>query len=277
MRSRASFKSHPIHPALIPFPFAFLYGALGFGLAGRLTGNASWWTTGRHLAIAGVIAALVAAIPGFIDYLYSVPPNSNGKSRATKHMLSNLSAVTLFAVAWLIGRTSGSAPESIELALEGLGAVFLTMGGWMGGTLVNRNQIGVDHRYAKAGKWSDERTEANEDGVIEGVNSESLEVNQMKLLRVGDRRIVLGRTEEGYVAFDDHCTHRGGSLADGAMICGRVQCPWHGSQFDVRSGAVRAGPAEEAIPVYRVEQHGSRVDIHLPKSAASHTPRKMSG
>lgn len=277
MRSRASFKSHPIHPALIPFPFAFLYGALGFSLAGRLTGNASWWTTGRNLAIAGVVAALAAAIPGFIDYLYSVPPNSTGKSRATKHMLSNLSAVALFAVAWLLGRSSASAPETIELALEALGAVFLTMGGWMGGTLVNRNQIGVDHRYAQAGKWRDERVEADADGVIASVNAEPLEVNQMKLLRAGNRRIVLGRTEDGYVAFDDHCTHNGGSLADGVLICGRVQCPWHGSQFDVKSGEVRAGPAKAQIPTYRVEQHGNRVDIRLGKGAEQYAPRKQTG
>lgn len=48
MRSRASYKGHPIHPALIPFPFAFLYGAFFFDLAGRLTGRASWWLTRRR-------------------------------------------------------------------------------------------------------------------------------------------------------------------------------------------------------------------------------------
>jgi nitrite reductase/ring-hydroxylating ferredoxin subunit len=42
---------------------------------------------------------------------------------------------------------------------------------------------------------------------------------------------VLARTEEGYVAFDDRCTHKGGSLAAGVMVWGTVQCLWHGSQF----------------------------------------------
>jgi nitrite reductase/ring-hydroxylating ferredoxin subunit len=51
----------------------------------------------------------------------------------------------------------------------------------------------------------------------------------MKLLRIGDLRIVLGRTSDGYVAFDDRCTHRGGSLAGGVMVDGTVQCLWHGS------------------------------------------------
>jgi nitrite reductase/ring-hydroxylating ferredoxin subunit len=46
-------------------------------------------------------------------------------------------------------------------------------------------------------------------------------------------------------------------------MCGTVQCPWHGSQFDVVSGEVRAGPAEEGIAVYRVEEDGDQVRLHL--------------
>jgi nitrite reductase/ring-hydroxylating ferredoxin subunit len=74
---------------------------------------------------------------------------------------------------------------------------------------------------------------------------------------------VLGRTEEGYVAFDDRCTHRGGSLAGGVMIGGVVQCPWHGSQFDCRRGAVNAGPAEEPIATYRVTEREGRLLLAL--------------
>jgi nitrite reductase/ring-hydroxylating ferredoxin subunit len=81
------------------------------------------------------------------------------------------------------------------------------------------------------------------------------------LLHVGDRRIVLGRTERGFVGFADACTHRGASLADGVLICGTVQCPWHGSQFDAATGKVRAGPAEKGIRVYEVEEAGSNARI----------------
>jgi nitrite reductase/ring-hydroxylating ferredoxin subunit len=43
------------------------------------------------------------------------------------------------------------------------------------------------------------------------------------------------------------------------MVCGTVQCPWHGSQFDVRSGAVKAGPAKESIGTYQVEERDGKV------------------
>lgn len=263
MRSKASFKGHPIHPALIPFPFAFLTGGFVFDLAGRIADQPPWWTTGAYLVAAGIVMALVAAIPGFIDYFFTVPPRSSGKRRATRHMLANMSAVVLFAVAWWLRGEASAEPGTATLLAEAVGTVLLGVGGWMGGVLVNRNQIGVDHRYAAAGRWREARLEAEAGKPVTVAHADELQVNQMKLLHVDGRRIVLGRTEDGYVAFDDRCTHRGGSLAGGMMICGTVQCPWHGSQFDVRSGAVRAGPAEEAITTYRVEQHGRDVRLHL--------------
>jgi nitrite reductase/ring-hydroxylating ferredoxin subunit/uncharacterized membrane protein len=263
VRSKASYKGHPIHPALIPFPFAFLWGAFLFDAAGRVAGRASWWTTGAHLAVAGIVMALVAAVPGFIDYRYTVPPKSTGKKRATRHMIANLTAVALFAVAWWLRGRVSAAPGFVQLALEGIGVALLAAGGWMGGVLVNRNQIGVDPRYANAGRWREATVEAKSGVQTFVAGADELKVNQMKLLRVDGRRIVLARAEDGYVAFDDRCTHRGGSLAGGAMICGTVQCPWHGSQFDTRTGDVRAGPAKEPIKTYRLEERGGEVWLSL--------------
>jgi uncharacterized membrane protein len=92
----------------------------------------------------------LVAIPGVIDYLYTVPPDSSGKARATKHMLANLTAVALFGAAWWIRGGAATRPDAIVLGLEVLGLGLLGAGGYMGGTLVKRNLIGVDHRYAQA-------------------------------------------------------------------------------------------------------------------------------
>jgi nitrite reductase/ring-hydroxylating ferredoxin subunit/uncharacterized membrane protein len=264
MRSKASVRGHPIHPALIPFPFAFLVGAFLFDAAGRLADRPSWWTTGGHLAAAGIVTALIAAVPGFIDYLFTVPPRSTGKQRATRHMIVNLLAVALVATAWIVRRDMLDGPNTLVLGLELAALGLLTAGGWMGGTLVNRNQIGVDHRYAGAGKWKEEKIEPPANAPVVVAKADELKVDQMKLLHVGDRRIVLARTEQGYVAFDDRCPHRGGSLAGGGMICGIVQCPWHGSQFDVRTGAAKAGPADRGIETYRVEQQADEIRLVIP-------------
>ena len=267
MRSTASIKGHPIHPALIPFPLAFLFGAFGFDVAGRVAGRQEWWTTGSHLAIAGIAMALVAAVPGFIDYFRTVPPRSSGKRRATLHMIANLTVVGLFVIATLLRADAGmaTAPATAPLLLEALAVGLLGVGGWLGGTLAYRNEIGVDVRYAGAGTWREASFDAMPGERVAVASADELQVNQMKLLRVRARRVVLARSEQGYVVFDDHCTHRGGSLAGGAMICGTVQCPWHGSQFDVRTGAVRSGPAKTPISTYRAEESGGQVFLLVDK------------
>ena len=262
MRSTASFKGHSVHPALIPFPFAFLIGAFAFDLGGVLLDRSGWWTTGRYLAIAGVVMGVVAAIPGAIDYFTSVPPHSTGKTRATRHALANLSSVSIFTLVCLL-RDPLTGPDTLLLGLEGIGVALIMSGAWMGGTLVARNQIGVDHRYAEAGKWSEASVDAEPGTPVVVGTVGGLKVNQMKLLRVNGKRIVLARTEDGYVAFQDRCPHRGGSLADGVLICATVQCPWHGSQFDTRSGQVKSGPAREGIVVYGVEEKGGQIRLVL--------------
>src|SRR5205085_10114887 len=119
-----------------------------------------------------------------------------------------------------------------------------------------------------AGKWVEEPVAA--DGPrVDVAAVDELGVDQMKLLRVGRERIVLARTEKGYVAFDDRCTHKGGSLADGALVCGTVQCPWHGSQFDVHTGAVKHGPAARAIATYGVSRRDGRLMVDLAERAVT--------
>jgi uncharacterized membrane protein len=184
VRSKASVQGHPIHPALIPFPFAFLTGAFAFDAAGKFFERPSWWTTGSHLAAAGVVMALVAAVPGFVDYFFTVPPRSTGKRRATRHMIVNLVAVTLVAGAWVVRRELLLEPNLLILALEAGALGLLVVGGWMGGTLVNRNQIGVDHRYAHAGKWREQTIEPRPNTPLPVASADELKVDQMKLLHV---------------------------------------------------------------------------------------------
>ena len=255
MKSRASFTSHPIHPMLIPFPFAFLAGGWGFGVAGRLTRQDELKTVWHYLVPTGIAAGVLAAVPGAIDYFGSVPPRSSAKSRAAQHAIINVSSLALFAAGWLLARRSRR--TTVPLILHTLGTAAISVGAWLGGTLTFRNQIGVDHRYANAGKWQEEaRAHTGENALTTAAGG--LDVNQMKLVHAGDRRVVVARTEHSYAAFDDRCTHRGGPLSDGVLICGTVQCPWHGSQFDVRTGDVKCGPAERKIQTYTVTSGDGR-------------------
>jgi nitrite reductase/ring-hydroxylating ferredoxin subunit/uncharacterized membrane protein len=261
MKSKVNIKSHPLHPILIPFPIAFFTGTLICHLLGWLMDKPDLLRTAYYLNAAGIGFALLAAIPGFIDFLYTVPPKSSGKKRAAKHGITNV-IMLLFFIAAFVYRRAGDPDHYLLLLLESVGIVLMVIAGWMGGTLVYRNQIGVDIRYANAGKWR-EASFDQEAGEIEVANADELKVNSMKLLHIKDRRIVLARTEDRFVAFDDRCTHRGGSLAAGSTMCNTVQCPWHGSQFDVTTGKVTAGPAKEGIRTYTVKENGGKIILVL--------------
>ena len=264
MRSRANVKGHPLHPMLIPFPVAFTVGGLLADLVGRAGGRPSLWVVGGYLSVAAVVTGLVAAVPGAIDYLSIVPPNSSGKARATQHMLVNVSALVAFALGWAFRDWNTFEPGAGTLLLEIAGVALVTYGGWLGGTLVYRNQIGVDHRSAGAGKWREQDVTGRPGEAVPVATADELKVNQMKLLHVNGRRIVLARIGEGYAAFDDRCTHRGGPLSDGVLACDTVTCPWHGSQFDVKSGAVEARPATAPIRTYGVELTTGEVKLRVP-------------
>src|SRR5262249_54904154 len=135
---------------------AFTCGALVADLAGWVGHWPSVWTAGAYLSVAAVATGLIAGVPGFIDYVYVVPPNSTGKDRATKHMFVNISALTAFAFGWAFRDWQTFQPGALTVILEAAGVGLISWGGWMGGTLVYRNQIGIDHRYADAGKWKEQ-------------------------------------------------------------------------------------------------------------------------
>jgi len=263
MKAKAVFAGHPLHPILIPFPIVFFISAFACDLFGRLTDNSALWTAGNWLAVAGIVSALIAALTGLIDYLFAVPPKSSAKVRATKHMAVNVLVVALFLIAWLLREDPPVPPTAMVLVLEGIALALLGVGGWLGGSLVYKNQVGVEHGQARHGHYNEESFSSQKGQPLVVARADELQVDQMKLLKIDGRRIVLSRSEHGFHAFEDRCTHQGSSLADGVSIGGTVQCLWHGSQFDCTTGAVKCGPAEQPLATYRVEQVGNEIRLIL--------------
>ena len=72
----------------------------------------------------------------------------------------------------------------------------------------------------------------------------------MQAMEIGGVRVAVARVGGTLHAFQDTCSHRGCSLADGALSGATVTCPCHGSQFDVTTGAVLRGPAREPVQAF---------------------------
>ena len=73
-------------------------------------------------------------------------------------------------------------------------------------------------------------------------------------------RVTIAHVDHHVFGFGDECTHRGCSLAEGELDDreARVECPCHGSVFDVENGEPVEGPAVDPIPIYatRVTEDG---------------------
>ena len=82
---------------------------------------------------------------------------------------------------------------------------------------------------------------------------------------LGDGTPVCLVRHEGQVhALHDRCTHADFSLSAGELLAdGTVQCLWHGARFDCRTGAVRQGPATDAVTTFAVRVEGEAVFVEV--------------
>ena len=64
-------------------------------------------------------------------------------------------------------------------------------------------------------------------------------------------------------ALDNMCPHAGGPLAEGTVEEGKVECPWHGAQFDLKTGASSSALAPGGVPAYPVRVNGSDIEIEI--------------
>lgn len=64
-----------------------------------------------------------------------------------------------------------------------------------------------------------------------------LPIGQVKVLTIGEKQIAVFHQSEGFFALDNLCPHRGGPLSDGFVVDGKVSCPWHSWQFDLKNGS----------------------------------------
>ena len=76
--------------------------------------------------------------------------------------------------------------------------------------------------------------------------------------------VCLAQVDGCIYAFTDNCTHISGPLNEGELEGHVLTCPWHGAQFDVRTGKVVRGPARQDILTYPVKVEDDVILIKLP-------------
>ena len=88
---------------------------------------------------------------------------------------------------------------------------------------------------------------------VKVANTKDIQPSHMKEVQVQDENVCIANIDGKYFAIGNTCTHEGGPLADGSLKGYEVECPWHGSKFDVRTGEPTKPPARQAVSKYQVK------------------------
>jgi 3-phenylpropionate/trans-cinnamate dioxygenase ferredoxin component len=84
---------------------------------------------------------------------------------------------------------------------------------------------------------------------------------EVRAFEVQGHQIAVANVDGTFYAFDDTCTHRQCSLAEGELDGTTIMCACHGSEFDVTTGEVLNGPATEPVDTHEVRVEGTEVQV----------------
>jgi nitrite reductase/ring-hydroxylating ferredoxin subunit/uncharacterized membrane protein len=234
---------HAVHPMLTDLPIGFWTSAVVLDIfGGKKSADAA-----EALLTAGNLSALAAAATGVADWSDSV---GRARRAGLVHAVLNAGALTTFSLSLML-RRRGARKTGILVGLVGSGVA--TASAYLGGHLVYRRGLGVDH----SGFEADEQTEEWSDACAES----ELQDGSPKVVMVNDVPIVLVRENGEIHALLNHCNHAGGPLNEGEFEGGAVTCPWHGSRFSLRDGCVQRGPAALPQPTYETRVTGGNVQV----------------
>jgi uncharacterized membrane protein len=148
MKTPARIFGHPIHPMIIPFPFALWTFSLIADLI-YYFGNHDylWQNIAFYTLFGGCIGAVLAALPGAVDY-FSIR-DRKASAIAGWHAVFNVVALLVFCASLYLRTDSGlrvvNGSLTIPVLLSCFGVLLIAVSGWLGGELVYKYHIGVRH------------------------------------------------------------------------------------------------------------------------------------
>ncbi|NJN15617.1 MAG: Rieske 2Fe-2S domain-containing protein [Oscillochloris sp.] len=243
---------HPLHPVLTDIPIgSWTLAALFDGLE-AVTGNHYAGRVADTLIGVGAAAAVPTALAGIADYS-AIKQDST--SLAAAHGALNSVGLGLYLLS-LNERRRGRRGRGRLFGALAFGLVTLSAG--MGGDLVYRKRVGVNHAPEPAGptEW------------IDALSLNELQIGAARRVDVEGEAVLLYRPDANLVrAISAICNHAGGPLEEGNFKNGCVECPWHQSVFDLSDGHAVHGPATMPQPTYATRVRNGQIQVQLGRGA----------
>lgn len=194
---------------------------------------------GALTSAAGLLSMLAAAATGFADY---TDTDGTARMRATVHNTVMIVTLVVYTVS-LVLRLGGPANRTPAIVMALVGAVLLSIGAYVGGEVVYALGNMIDrHAWRRGARdW----VAVDLSGVGEATPTRVM---------AGKHPLVVVRYGETVFAMDETCAHAGAPLAEGQIVDGQIECPWHGSRYELATGFRKRGPTTFDQPSYEVRQ-----------------------
>ncbi len=187
---------------------------------------------------------MAVATAGLVDWHHT----DNGARRVgLVHGLLNTTVLALYGTS-LILRRRGHRPAGRALGYRGFAT--MSVAAYLGGTLVYRQRIGVDHSQCQRSSR-----------FVPVLADHEFPGGTIRRVEVGEIRIVLVRRDAHIHALAESCSHLGGPLAEGRLEGDGIVCPWHGSRFALADGRVLDGPATAPQPCFATRVRNGMIEV----------------
>jgi nitrite reductase/ring-hydroxylating ferredoxin subunit/uncharacterized membrane protein len=242
---------HPLHPVITDVPIGAWSASTALDLYELSTGDETF-SPGADAAVAiGLIGAAGAAVAGLNDWQFanSGDPGIGNKPKriGALHAVLNITATLCYLGSWF-QRRNGQRREGI---ITGLAGFCLTMAGaYLGGHLVFKERIGVDHAPQELPTK-----------FVPVMDEDDLPEGKLKKAKVSDVPIVMVRRAGRIFALADTCAHMGGPLSEGKLEGLCIRCPWHGSLFSFEDGSAIEGPTAFPQPCFETRVRAGKIEV----------------
>jgi uncharacterized membrane protein/nitrite reductase/ring-hydroxylating ferredoxin subunit len=257
---------HPLHPALVHFPIGLFLLSLVLDVVSylRFTSGSLFQASFYAMAI-GLAAGILAVIAGLADRA-EIRLDHPARKTANLHMTLNLSALGLFVINLFLRlrQPELAVPPLGNLLLSLLGVGMILFSGYLGGTMVYDDGVGVGRHRRRTPMPRRTIRVSNrtpEDGWLPVCDDNEMQDGEILRVVCDGNLIAIAKQGGEVFAFQEFCTHRYGPLSEGQLENHQVICPWHRSCFDIRTGKVVEGPAKVDLKTYSVTIRSGKIFI----------------
>jgi nitrite reductase/ring-hydroxylating ferredoxin subunit/uncharacterized membrane protein len=244
---------HPFHVVLTDVPIGCWTGAAVLDLLEEKTGSRAMGQAADAMIKVGLVGAAGAAMTGLADW--SKIGGGEPRRIGLAHGLLNATATACYVTSMCLRlshfRRAGRKFAFLGLMISGVAA-------FLGGHLVYKKKIGVDHTADYSPP----------EDFVSVLPETELPENQLRRVDANGMPVLLVRRAQRIYAIAETCSHLGGPLSEGKLEDTSVRCPWHGSCFSLEDGRVLEGPSVHAQPLLEVRLQNGQIEVRKSNRAA---------